>query len=267
MNILNPLDLERFGLTEKEALVYSHLLEKGASSVASISTGTHNKKGNTYNILQSLLKSGLVEQSQEKPKALFRVTDPSFFRALIQKQQSAAQENAQLLENLLPQLITTYTTTTHVPSVKVLEGVEGFAEHYRAILQEKPSELLLLRSQFDHATPEIRAIIDKTVVERRRAKIFTRIIGRTPDEMYLDHEEYNKRFFIDRRFTASPLLTKLPAQIQIWNDSVAITSFRKPYLVSVITNAAIAETFRSIFEFLWVQCDQEHAEILATLLD
>jgi sugar-specific transcriptional regulator TrmB len=261
MKKLTLTDFQRFGLSDKEAAVYTSLLEHGESSVAEVSTRTRSKKGNTYNLLTSLITQGLVEQSQQKPKACFRVTDPSHFRKLLQKQHLEAQENASLLETLLPHLVSTYTATTHAPSVEVHEGIEGIATHYRKVLQEKPKEILLIRSKFDHSSPEVDQIVNSAVAERHAKKIFTRIIGPAPSPFPQDFEAYNRLNSLDRHFTASTLLTNLPAQIQIWNDNVAISSLQKPYLVSTIKNTAIAQTFRNIFEFMWTQTAAEHEAI------
>lgn len=43
----------------------------------------------------------------------------------------------------------------------------------------------------------------------------------------------------------------LPTSIRIWDDNVALISFETPAFGTVITNAALAKTFKIMFETIW----------------
>jgi hypothetical protein len=43
----------------------------------------------------------------------------------------------------------------------------------------------------------------------------------------------------------------MPTSIRIWDDNVALISFETPAFGTVITNAALARTFKVMFETIW----------------
>ena len=54
-----------------------------------------------------------------------------------------------------------------------------------------------------------------------------------------------------------------PAQIMIWNDCIALTSFEGAMLSTVIEHEMIAATFENIFEYSWEKAEQDHDEIIS----
>jgi sugar-specific transcriptional regulator TrmB len=256
-------DYQRFGLTEKEAITYSTLLDQGECSVAVLSKTTGNKKGTTYNLLESLIKQGLVEQSQTKPKALFRVTDPAHFRKLIQQQQLQVQENAVLLESLLPHLVSTYNTTTNAPSVRTYEGLEGLKQMYKEMFKSGIKECLIFVSSKGNVQEddETRNYMREMRNERTKLKIHTRIIGPELENTKYHYLNDNPQRLVKRRIVEQQFLQS-PAEFTIWGNCVALTPMRDPQVITVIENTPIAETFRNIFEYMWTRSKPEHERIV-----
>ncbi len=263
MESISNTDLQRFGLSDKEAITYSTLLEDGESSVAEISKKTNTKKGSAYNILTALISRGIVEQSQIKPKALYRVTDPAKFRDLIREQQVQVQENASLLETLLPHLVSTYNTTTNAPSVRIYEGLEGVKTVYGEILRSKTKEQLTIVSSKGSMQDdeETRAYIRTMRLERARLHIKNRIIGRELPNTKKHILNDNPELLVERRLV-DPQFLNNPAEILIWNNCIALAATRNPQIITVIENESIAETFRNIFEYMWARSQDEHSAII-----
>ena len=65
-------------------------------------------------------------------------------------------------------------------------------------------------------------------------------IGLSPDESRL----------VTRRFAPRELF-KLPAQIIIYANKVAITGLKKTFVSTLIQNQNISDTFNAMFEYMW----------------
>ena len=44
---------------------------------------------------------------------------------------------------------------------------------------------------------------------------------------------------------------RVPTDLLIWNDHLALIGLEKPTFGSIITNANLVRTFKTIFELLW----------------
>ena len=71
--------LESIGLNKNEVIVYLDLIRVGKSSVIDIAKRTKIHRSNTYDILEKLLKKGIVDQSIDNEKKFFYPIDPKDF--------------------------------------------------------------------------------------------------------------------------------------------------------------------------------------------
>jgi hypothetical protein len=53
----------------------------------------------------------------------------------------------------------------------------------------------------------------------------------------------------------------LPAQIIVFGQKVAIISLKKSIIATLINNPDIADSFRQLFNLLWIGTESEHNEI------
>ena len=84
--------LKKFGLSDKEIAVYEALIELGPSPVRLIAQKSKVNRGTTYDILKSLLDTGLVTYFNKQTHQYFSAEPPEkLISALSDKQQQLEQ--------------------------------------------------------------------------------------------------------------------------------------------------------------------------------
>ena len=80
-------DLQKIGLTEKEAKVYLAALELGQSTVQQISQKAKVNRATTYVILESLMDKSVIKTLEQGKKRFFVAEGPYALKNVIRKQQ------------------------------------------------------------------------------------------------------------------------------------------------------------------------------------
>jgi len=238
--------LEKIGLNKGEAKIYETLLREGSLPVISISKKTGLTRTNTYNHLYSLAKKGLVESRTRKKKNYFYPNSPENLRILFEQKKKTEEIAERELNNILPSLVSTFLASSNRPSISYWEGKIGLEKIYDDILKEK-KELLIFASIIDRVMPEFNELIDKQIKRQARAGIKVRALVREE----IINQEYIKKL--------RPLGIKirglknyrLTSQIIVYNNKVAITSFKKDLMSTLIENESIAGSLKNIFEIIW----------------
>lgn len=134
-------ELKNIGFSEGEADVYAYLLKSGEKSASDIIDGTGLKRGNTYNILESLVNKQVVLQSEKNKVAHFRIENPRALLDYVDNKKRDLDNKKVTIEALLPSLVSTYQLTTNKPVVSYYEGKEGFAHILNDTLTSKTEVL------------------------------------------------------------------------------------------------------------------------------
>lgn len=133
--------LQQAGLSEGEALVYDYLLKNGERSAGEVIEKTSLKRGNTYNILESLVVKGLIVQHDKNKVAHFRVEDPRALLNLIDRNKEMLETKRKAVESILPSLVSQYQLSTNKPVVSYYEGRAGYAHILADTLTSKTEVL------------------------------------------------------------------------------------------------------------------------------
>lgn len=116
------------GLTEGEATIYDYLLKNGETSAGEIIRYTNLKRGNTYNIMDSLVAKGLVAYQEKNKVAHFRIENPRALLDYIERDRQSIENKRAAIESILPSLISHYQLNTNKPVVSYYEGEDGIAK-------------------------------------------------------------------------------------------------------------------------------------------
>lgn len=241
--------LENIGLNSKEAKVYLATLELGSSPVSSIASKAKINRVTSYDILEKLAKKGLLNFIVKNKMKYFSATDPEI---LVSEYKKRASE----LEKALPDLKRLHGDTIH-PRVRYYEGLEGIKSIYADTLSSTTEILNYCNSK------EIRTLwpeYDKEYVQERVKKgILLR--GIAPDDEFGQqvhaHDTENLR--------AIRLVSKdkynFTNEINIYDDKVAIISFKEEIIGMIIESPEIAATQRALFTMNWEFCERINAPI------
>jgi len=102
-------DIERLGLTEKEAKMYLTSLRVGPASMQLLASKAKIDRGTAYHVAKTLGQKGLFEQISGGKRPHFGVTTPQQFFAYVSEQKRAADEHFAAMEAMITDLMSLYS--------------------------------------------------------------------------------------------------------------------------------------------------------------
>ncbi len=255
-NSLSQSLLIGLGLSEKEANIYSKLLQIGEASVSHIIKESGLKRGITYAVLYKLEQMGLVIQLKRSGKTHFQVTDPQNLKSMVEQKKKEIDSLHHNLDYVMPGLVSQYKLAVNKPTVRYLEGQEGIREVFEDIYAPKTEGVYgcVDLEKADEVFPSY--IMDKLIPKRVKNKLFAYSLIADSDMARLvqknDDKQLRKSVLIDKK------LYPLPAEIDVYGDKIAMLSLKKDEFVGlIIENADLAQTLRSIFKLAFSTGDQK----------
>jgi len=115
---------------------------------------------------------------------------------------------------------------------------------------DKQSSSELARSAFDSIFYQMQQQIAENQVKRQmelniKVKVISPSISTLSKRIPLD-----KKRLTERRILSKDIF-KTPSQLIIYNDVVSITTYKEPLVTTVITHEDIAQTFTTMFMYIW----------------
>ena len=126
--------LGRFGLEGKKADVYLVALQLGSASAQEIAKRAGLKRPTVVEVLEGLVRRGLMSVVTEKRTRMFAVEPP---RKLL----AQAEEQERQARLVLPSLEALYGKSRSRPSVQFYEGIEGIKTVYEDTLTASKKKL------------------------------------------------------------------------------------------------------------------------------
>jgi sugar-specific transcriptional regulator TrmB len=130
MDLHNPL--KQLNLSDKEIEVYLACLELGFVSVKQLSRKTFIKRTTIYDILETLEKKDLVDQTKEGKKRLFYATEPIKLIELLDKKR-------QQIFAALPELNTLYQEGRAKAQARFIEGFDDLKTLFDDLFTNSPN--------------------------------------------------------------------------------------------------------------------------------
>ena len=236
--------LAEFGLSEKEAAVYSASLELGKATADQISKLSNVNRSTTYVQIEMLMEMGLMSTHDEGKKTFFTPEPPENLKRLFERQKQSIDERAQSLDKFLPDLAKIYENAGERPVVRFFQGKEGLITMRNEVLKIKSKEYFIATSH-DHMC-EVFTEEERDDFSRRRGDkgiggkaLYTKtgedIVPVAPLQMKRVSQE-NFPFQSD---------------IYIYDNKVALASMKGHIVGVIIESSAIATTMRAIFNLAW----------------
>jgi sugar-specific transcriptional regulator TrmB len=97
-------DIERLGLTEKEAKMYLTSLRIGPSSMQTLAAKAKVDRGTAYHLAKTLGQKGLFGQVEAGKRPLFGVTNPQQFYDYVAEQKRLADEHFSAMQGMIDDL-------------------------------------------------------------------------------------------------------------------------------------------------------------------
>lgn len=241
-------ELQKIGLSDKEAKVYLAILEIAPASVQQIARKSGVNRATTYVILESLIKKGLCSTYNKNKKTLYLAENPNILERLFIVQKKEIEEREKNLKNVLPQLSAIFNRLENKPVVRFFEGKEGLLSCVTEFL-----------SSYDaNADEEVRMIYSKDKLDdlfvdeerekyrslRLNKKIRSKVLYTYSKGELKDSADGSRVKIIDKKFPVT-------CDIGIYGDSVRISSLGKSLSAVLIKDREIANTLKTLFDLAW----------------
>ncbi len=250
-------ELERTALSQKEALVYTAILELGGGFPSKIADYCGLKRSTVYDVLQTLAVRGVVNEIVKKNKIYYQVDKPSRLLGFFKGRVKLAEEGLERVERLLPEIESVYSLLGNRPKIYFFEGPNTIESICDDILEfGKGREMLA----FSNAEKYIKQFPENKLRAFTRGKENNRISTRAifPDTPL--NRSYGPKSFKGLkkdiqpsvRFV-SPQRFPFQAEISIYGASrVALTKLSGQNIIGVILeDEDLHSMLRMIFELAW----------------
>jgi len=236
MNKINIL--RKTGLKKKEARIYLATLELDESTVLPISKKSGIQRTYCYDILDSLIKKGLVSYIEKRGRRRYSATDPSFIKEQINL-------NKRRFRAILPELKSVYQKAQDKPRVRLIEGHYGIEAIHKEILKEaKKVQIISSTKEWVKEFPDYIEYAKKFIKKDIKIKELSHF-----QKEIKNYAKYYKKPKQEIKYLSKSI--KLENDIIIWNDKVALISYSKELMAVVIESEKTANTHRQLFKVLW----------------
>ena len=235
--------LQKLGLSQKEARLYLVALENGPATIAKLAQKSGLKRGTIYEFLAEMLEKGLLEVSISGKRKLYASVQPQKLKKIIDRQK-------EILDNLIPDLSLLTSTSPAKPKIKFYEGKEGLVTAYYEILDIPNGSEVLGFATFQGIYKLFSESAIKTYIKKRVAKKIKQKLIMPTDEYAHNHLNDIKRELRQTLMIPKDKFS-ITNEINIYQDKVAIISLGEEKVGVIIESKQIADTQRAIFNLLW----------------
>jgi len=257
--------LKKIGFSEKEALVYTHLIRLGAQPVSVIAKRAEINRTTTYDIIENLTKKGLISSIKKDGITHFRALDPKELVNYLEREKVGhvrkLERQQKEIQDLLPALVSLENPESTKPKVSFFEGEKGMRQAYEDTLTS--SEPILAYANVEDMHKGLQNFFPDYYQRRgMKKKIHIKCIApdnKTSIERHLQDKNENREMVLipSGKYGFSP-------EINIYEDKVLITSWREKMAI-IIKSKEIADFHKHMYKLCWKQAAIEHKKIKSKL--
>lgn len=248
--------LKELELNTKESKIYLSLLQIGPSSIQKISEATALPRSTVYQRVESLKKSGFINEEIGQKGRVIHPISPDDLLSLVKERAKESEKKVKIFENVLPKLNSFYQPSTTKAKVMHFEGVKGLQRMiYDHDMESKDKNL------YGYATLDMNKVLGDKFMKKYHKKFY--------DKGYIDHfimsdKEENQKFFKwEKQYKLYKenrvFVRKLPqtifdpkVSVAIYDDKYSISHMKEgtPFGV-IIQNQEMKNHQMEIFYILW----------------
>lgn len=243
-------ELKEIGLTDKEIDLYLAGLKLGPTTAQHLADASQVKRPTVYFIIDRLKKLGLANQGYRGKKKVFEMAPPEKLVKFVEEEKEKLKKKEQGINKIISGLKVMASKSEFASDIKIYEGYDATMD---ALIELGKTKSPTYSFYSSHYFPlEDYEKIKKTIAE------FNKVKRMAKSKLYVitDHIPLTSKFFPSadeeiREFRFLPKEIKLPAMVDISEDTVALSSVRDGYSCIVIKNKTIADTLRIIHGIIW----------------
>lgn len=240
--------LKNIGLTNGEIRVYLALIKLGPSTSGPIVDKSGVSSSKIYNILERLIKKGIVSYTVKEKTRFYQAEDPIKIKDYVNKKEEEFQQQKVDIEKLIPQLQLQQSekNKSEVQIYKGFRGVQTITDHI--YLKLKKGDTWYNIGVPSYQEEKYHAYWHKDHLKRIKCGIKCKMLFNigTPQKIIKNRNSYKD---CDARYMPIPIET--PSWILIYKDvSVIILPGDEPMAIEIMNNK-IADSFKQYFDAFW----------------
>ena len=235
--------LEEVGLTKGEAKVYLTLLKTGETTTGKIIEEAQISAGKVYQILDKLIKKGLVSYIIKDKTKYFSSSHPNRILDLLYEKEKEIKNKEDELKNVMPSLIKAYEFDKKVNETTLFKGIKGIQTAIFELLGNAEKEIFAmgLTTSKDET---FNLLWENWHRERAKRKIRCKCLF---SEVNKDYYQKLKKM----NYTEIKVIKGItPSAITISKEYVLIQTYEDVGCL-LIKNKEIAQSFKTFFETMW----------------
>jgi len=236
--------LEQIGLTKGESKVYLTLLNLGQTTTGKIIEQAQISAGKVYQILDKLMKKGLVSYIVKEKTKYFSPTHPNKILNLLHEKEREIKKEEREIKKFLPSLIQTYNSERKKHETTLFNGLRGIQTAIFELLNNAEEEILAMGITISK-DEKFNILWEKWHREREKRKIKCKCLFSEINKEYLQKLKKLKHTEIK---TISGIT---PSAITISNDYVLIQTYKEEPSCLLIKNENISQSFKTFFKTMW----------------
>ena len=238
--------LEQLGLSKGEGKVYLALFDLKEGTKYSIAKEAGVSASKVYEILDKLIKKGLVSTILQNQVKHFYPSNPSQLKEYVADKKSAIIQEEAIVNQLVPMLTEKLKFTEEKTKVELFEGVNGMK-----------TLLSIIEQEFDPVHEYVamgirsgkKSVFNNLVVHFLQVRADKGVSARL---LFTDEgSEFYHALKKMKKTQIRTLNQVTPAGVAVYKNRVGIFYYGEKPSFIFITNEGIAQSFREFFNGLW----------------
>lgn len=234
--------LTELGLTDTEVQLYQTLLRENTGTASALAKKASINRRLAYDKMQKLIDTGLASYIDTDNKRVYKPTDPSRLKDMIEDQRNELNSLENQLDEEMDDLKAQYHEDQDEREVRIMEGKEGIKQLFNEELREKET-IYVIGSPIE-SEDVLEHFLPSWTKQRAEKDI--------PLEGVFEHEmrgEVGQRAPLEDRYL--PEGQKSKVSISMFGDTVGIIFWIDDPLVIMIDDPDAAESFMSYYDLIW----------------
>ena len=240
---MNEQLLEEIGLTKGEIRVYLTLLKTGETTTGKIIGESGLSSGKIYEILDKLIKKGLVSFIIKEKTKYFQASSPKRILDFLNEKEKILEDKKKEIEKELPLLLG--MQKQKASETFLFKGLKGIQTAiFQALENLNKDDEILAMGIISRKDEKYNILWEKWHSERVSKKVKCRVI-------FSEEGEYYKILKKMKLMDIKLIKGLTPSPIDIIGDNILIFTYGEEPSCLYIHNQEIAESFKSFFETMW----------------
>ncbi len=242
--------LRNIGLTNSEIKVYLALIDLGISTKGPIVDKAEVASSKIYELLEKLIKKGLVSHSIKSGVRYFNAANPNRLMDYLSEKKQIIKEKERILKDIIPELELKQGTALTPETAQVFDGLKGLqtARERTLKIMKEGDEMWIIgiaRTPYEGAmTPYFEDYHKRRYTKKIKCRYLYNEYARKP------YGETSAKYPLSEvKYMPEGLMTH--AWIEIYADTVTIGINKGKSFSVVIQNQEVANSFKIYAQLLW----------------